>query len=220
MNLVFCGMDDISNLGVTLPAWPRVTGKGLQVIAMWQIVETPESIAIVPTKLSRALLAYFAFLGLAAVMGVQVFLYLHPAFTSACEVSVLSVVMALFFAVVCFGLKYLFAREQVLGPTLVVCFSKKEVRLPRVGRSWPIEKVIRFDIVCGKFVRYDCKYFTPYKNPSPTTELQMVVTDGGESSAWPLVSVYGCRRNPIVSRTAETLGKRMGLPIALVNDDH
>ena len=151
-------------------------------------MNTADSIEIMPAKTPRSLMVYFAFLGVAVLVGTRLILHRLPDFPQAWLVSAWSVAMFLGFAVACLVLYVLFTREQARGPILLIHFGKKEARLPRAGRSWPIDKVVRFDIVSGRCVRRKGRSDKPVKLANPILELQMVVDDAGEMVAWPLIA--------------------------------
>lgn len=205
--------------GIKLPTWPRLTGQFWPgSLSCWQVVNTADSIEILPPETPRGEMGCFVVVGLAALIGTQLFLYRQPDFPQAWLLTAWGIAMFLGFGVACLVLHVLFKREQARGPILLISFGKKEARLPRAGRSWPIDKVTRFDVVCGRSLRPKGRYDKPVKSPNPFVELQMVVDDAGEMTAWPLIGATGWS-DPIVRGVAEKMGERMGLPVAMVNED-
>ncbi len=170
--------------------WPRLSGTLYYGPPHpWKLLYTKESIEIVPAKTPRGAMAASAILGLAVGAGVLAFLFCTPSFpekwiAAACGTVVALGLAILIPAIIATG----FARAQTRGPTLVISFLKREVSLPREGKTWLFDRILRWEIVHGSWVRGSCG--KPHLFQDNIGELQMVVAnDDGKESARPIV---GC----------------------------
>lgn len=183
----------------------------------WRLVETAQSIAIVPAETPRGFLIYFGFLAAIALLGPLVYQFGYPGERVHAFIWLCCIGMSLGFCLIA-GVYYeWFRRERDRGPSLVIDFPNHEVQLPRLGRAWAFENVAGFDIVSGSW-RGGTKYKKIKKAPSPRVELQMVVRENGVLTAWPLFGDGGWK-NRILDEVAGKLGGRLGVPVTVINDD-
>jgi hypothetical protein len=184
------------------------------------IVHTDRCIEIIPAKTPRALIVYFAVLGLAVLIATQLVLAVLPYFPEKWLVSACSAAVALGFGAICLVIRVAFSREQARGPILLISFAEREVRLPREGKSWPIDRVVRWDIVSGRHLRPKGMYDEPCKLSHGLLELQMIVDDAGELTAWPLIGATSWN-DPMLLDESKKIAQRMGLPVAVIDEaDH
>ena len=200
--------------------WPRLSGTlyyGLP--HAWKLMDAKESIEIVPVETPRGMMGGFAVLGLAAGAGVLAFLFCTPSFPEKWIPAVIGAGVALGLAILIPAIVAAgFARAQSRGPTLVISFLNKEVSLPREGKAWPFDRILRWEIAYGSWVRGSCG--KPHLFPEGIGELQMVVAnDDGKESAWPIVGgmwpIFGAHATALFV-AATTIATRMELPMAIV----
>ncbi len=200
--------------------WPRLSGTlyyGLP--HPWKLMDAAESIEIVPAETPRGMMACFAVLGLAAGAGVLAFLFCTPSFPEKWIPAVIGAGVALGLAILIPAIAAAgFARAQSRGPTLVISFLKKEVSLPREGKTWPFDRILRLEIVYGSWVRGSCG--KPYLFSDRIGELQMVVaSDDGKESAWSIVGnqwpIFGAHATALFA-AATVIATRMKLPMAVI----
>jgi hypothetical protein len=205
--------------------WPRLSGRlWYSLPSYWEVADTDESIEIIPAKTPRGLMVYFAVLGLIVVAGTQLVLSRLPAFTDKGWATVLSIGVALSMMLLCVFLRVTCAREQARGPILVISFAKKEICLPRAGKAWPFDSIVRWEIVYGAWVRGSGKYAKPHLFPDVISELQMVVeNDNGEKNAWPIIGAGGrpgsWRYRPNLLTVADKIAKRTELPLLVTREE-
>lgn len=192
--------------------WPRLSGTlSYGSPRYWELVDTEESIEIVPAKTPYGLMTGFVMLGLAVIVGTQLVLYMLPHFPDKGVATLASFGVALSFIVVCAILKSTFAKAQARGPTLMISFAKKEVCLLRENRVWPFDRVVQWEIVYGTWVRGE--HGKPFLFSQEIAELQMVVDNGnGEKSAWPIVGGRGPRGSDLLL-AAKSIAMKMKLPL-------
>jgi hypothetical protein len=195
--------------------WPRLSGKlWYGPPYYWEVADTKESIEIISAKSPYGLMVFFALLGLVVMAGTQLVLSRLPAFPDKGWATVGSVGVALALILACVFLHVTFSREQDRGPTLIISFARKEVRLPRVGKSWTFDNIVRWEIVHGAWVRRG----NPHLFPDVISELQVVVeNDNGEKSAWPIIGALG-RHNRTLYAAANRIAMKMELQLVVTRE--
>jgi hypothetical protein len=198
-------------------SWPRLTGKfWYDLPHYWEMVSTDNSIEIVPAKAPRGTIIAFVVLGLLVLAGVGIFLLFQPGFPEKVWLLVGGIGVSLVFivAIPAFIL-FKYSIEQARGPILSVSFVEKEVHLHRENRSWPFDKIVRWEIVRGAWIRGEEKHKGP-RLFDDISELQMIVkNDAGNESAWPVI---GGSTNISFKTAAGEIAKKMNLPLDMLRD--
>lgn len=198
--------------------WPRLSGVlsyGLP--HYWEVVDTEESIEIIPAKMPYGLMAYFVLLGLAVAVGTPLILSRMADFPDKGWAIFGGVGVGLGLVLVSLILRATFGYAQTRGPILAISFADKEVCLPREGKSLPFENIVRWEIVYGAWVRKTGG--KPFLFADEISELQMIVKNDEEGmSAYAIVGA-SWRYDKQFGEAANTIARRMNLPLVVVNGD-
>lgn len=191
--------------------WPRLSGTLWYGAPLcWQIDENDETLDIVPADAPCGLMAFFVVLGLIALIGALSIVCLHPEFPDKGWVLFGGVGLALTMSLAAFLVWVGYTRNQARGPIFQTSLAAKEVRLPREGKVWPYDKIVRLEIVYGAWVRGASKQPHLFDYIS---ELQMIVrNDAGDLSAWPIIGAPW-RYPKEFGAIANAVARKMGLPL-------
>jgi hypothetical protein len=119
--------------------------------------------------------------------------------------------LALTFLICAFYIKESTAREWGRGPLLQIPLAEQLVRLPQIDQSWPLDRVLRWEIVYGCQLRGNRTF------PDYISELQMIIEeDDGRLSVWPMIGALGCNDRHLLA-AARAIAESTGLPCVMVD---
>jgi hypothetical protein len=195
--------------------WPRLSGTLYYGPPYpWKLQVTEEAIRIVPAKVSYGLILYFVVLALVVTFGIPLILTRLLKSPQYWVVTLFCAAAGLALTLCGVGVYLLFAGMRARGPVLAISLLKREVALPREHKTWALDRIVRWEIVSGWWVRgYSGK---PSIIPDVISELQMIVTDDkGKESAWPIIGGPG-PHNTQIDEVATTIASKTGLPMTLL----
>ena len=204
--------------GIPLPSQPRLTGSTWSISPrVWKVVHREGSIEILPVDTPWGMICYFVVLAVAAIIGPHLLGAVCPKFVDRQLVLVFSVALALLFVAFALGLLAFYRYQQAWGPIMTISLSGQELQLPREGRSWPIANIVQWDVVVGRHLRPKGAYDKPIPLNHGLQELQVVVDEGGQLIAWPIVGATGWSDDAFLSECRH-IASRMNVPLVTIDE--
>lgn len=190
--------------------WPRLSGKlWYGPPHRWEVKRDSQGVEILPVASLRGLVLYFVSLAVLSVVAIP-FLNMMPQISTWLAIGA-GTGLALTFLIFAFAIKEAASREWRRGPILQIPIAEQRVRLPRIDQSWPLNRVLRWEIVYGCQLRGN-RTFGDY-----ISELQMIIEeDDGRLSVWPIIGALGRNDRHLVAAVRE-IAESTGLPCVMVD---
>lgn len=202
---------------VTSHQGPRLSGKlWYGPPHLWEIKRDDKSITILPKEHLRGLVFFFMLLAALSAIAAPFVVSRLPTPDWFAGVLV-SIGFVLGFLLCCVLIRAVVSSERNRGAILLISLNDRQVRLPRNDRSWPLDRILRWEVIYGVRVqRMNGKSST---FGDEISELQMVVDEGdGQVSVWPIIGALGHGDRDLWA-AAQGIAEMTSLPWVVINDE-
>mgnify|MGYP006933285228 CR=1 FL=1 len=184
---------------------------------LWELHQDGPFLEIVPCSPPRGLVLYFVALAvLTVILAIIVVIVMPLRPLNLLIAAAMTAGLVLSFVLGIVFVQAMGSSELSRGPILQISIENRLVRLPRENKSWPLDHVLKWEIVFGTELKR--MVFNRHPNfPEVISELQMIVkNDDGSVEAWPIIGAQGSKDRYLLS-VARAVSEMTDLPCVRTN---